>query len=90
MADIPPLGSRGVTVVGPTPLPPDSLGEYGILGTGIGLLVLALRSLWLAYKEQADARVADHKEHSRDLMEVTRTIDKATDALTRERPDAGR
>ncbi len=58
------------------------IGEVGVLP---GLLILALG--WVGWREHRranaalDSRIEDQKEHTRDLLEAMRSVDRAIDAV---------
>lgn len=58
-------------------------GEYGLAGAVIAVLLAAVAALWRRLNLQTDARIEDQKQHTAELISVTKDFGKAVDALDR-------
>lgn len=56
---------------------PAFIEAYGLPGFMIIVLMWVANALWKRLNEQTDSRFADHKEHSAQMAENTKTLDQA-------------
>ncbi|HCT32365.1 MAG TPA: hypothetical protein DF966_04300 [Sulfitobacter sp.] len=56
---------------------PSFIEAYGLPGFIIIALVWVVRALWTRLNEQVDARFEDHKAHTSQMADNTKTLDAA-------------